>query len=188
MYRGLLFGPSQIGRLSNAPSKKGSIGLGTWPVSTYVKARVNVLLLMQVIYNPQELEYEQLLDTFFQHVDPTTKDRQGGDRGTQYRSAIYYHTPEQKAAAQKVRVALLLHVLLRALHQKRHLAAPRSAGKRSTHRESLLLTLEGFCEHWRMQHVCAQSLLHGASCNSAVPEASTHLPPLHLLRKLRHVY
>ena len=63
----------------------------------------DVLLLMQVIYNPQELEYEQLLDTFFQHVDPTTKDRQGGDRGTQYRSAIYYHTPEQKAAAQKVK-------------------------------------------------------------------------------------
>ena len=116
MYRGLLFRPSQIGRLSNALGKKGSIGLGTWSVSTYVKARVNVLLLMQVIYNPQELEYEQLLDTFFQHVDPTTKDRQGGDRGTQYRSAIYCHTPEQKAAAQKVRVALLLHVLLRVLH------------------------------------------------------------------------
>ena len=61
-----------------------------------------MLVLTQVIYNPQELEYEQLLDTFFQHVDPTTKDRQGGDRGTQYRSAIYYHMPEQKAAAQQV--------------------------------------------------------------------------------------
>ena len=57
---------------------------------------------VQVIYDPQEVQYEQLLDTFFQHVDPTTKDRQGGDRGTQYRSAIYCHTPEQKAAAQKV--------------------------------------------------------------------------------------
>ena len=72
-----------------------------------------MLLLTQVIYNPQELEYDQLLDTFFQHVDPTTKDRQGGDRGTQYRSAIYYHTPEQKAAAQKVRSSSLLHGLLR---------------------------------------------------------------------------
>ncbi len=55
-----------------------------------------------MIYDPQETHYEQLLDTFFQHVDPTTKDRQGGDRGTQYRSAIYYHTPEQKAATQRV--------------------------------------------------------------------------------------
>lgn len=57
---------------------------------------------MQVMYDPQEVQYERLLDTFFQHVDPTTKDRQGGDRGTQYRSAVYYHTPEQKAAAQAV--------------------------------------------------------------------------------------
>ena len=59
---------------------------------------------VQVIYDPQEVQYEKLLDTFFQHVDPTTKDRQGGDRGTQYRSAIYCHTPEQKATAQKVRL------------------------------------------------------------------------------------
>lgn len=63
-----------------------------------------VLVPVQVLYDPQEVQYEKLLDTFFQHVDPTTKDRQGGDRGTQYRSAIYCHTPEQKAAAQKVRL------------------------------------------------------------------------------------
>ncbi len=62
------------------------------------------LMPVQVVYDPQEVQYEQLLDTFFQHVDPTTKDRQGGDRGTQYRSAIYCHTPEQKAVAQKVRL------------------------------------------------------------------------------------
>lgn len=63
------------------------------------------LLHLQVIYDPQEVQYERLLNTFFQQVDPTTKDRQGGDRGTQYRSAIYYHTPEQKAAAKQVREA-----------------------------------------------------------------------------------
>ena len=48
------------------------------------------------------MKYEQLLDTFFEHVDPTTKNRQGNDVGSQYRSAIFYHTPEQKAAAEKV--------------------------------------------------------------------------------------
>ena len=57
---------------------------------------------MQVIYDPDEVRYERLLDTFFQHVDPTTKNRQGNDAGTQYRSAIYYHNPEQRAAAAKV--------------------------------------------------------------------------------------
>ena len=61
------------------------------------------LVMMQVVYNPSEVKYEQLLDTFFAHVDPTTKNRQGNDVGSQYRSAIYYHTPEQKAAAEKVR-------------------------------------------------------------------------------------
>ena len=63
-----------------------------------------VLRPVQVIYDPQEVQYEKLLDTFFQHVDPTTRDRQGGDRGTQYRSAIYCHTSEQRATAQKVRL------------------------------------------------------------------------------------
>ena len=53
----------------------------------------------QVIYDPSEVEYNKLLHTFFEHVDPTTKNRQGGDVGSQYRSAIYYHNAAQKAAA-----------------------------------------------------------------------------------------
>ena len=54
-------------------------------------------------YDPKEVSYEQLLDNFFDKVDPTTKDRQGNDMGTQYRSAIYYHNDQQKEAALKVR-------------------------------------------------------------------------------------
>lgn len=56
---------------------------------------------VQVYYDPKELSYEQLLDLFFDRVDPTTKDRQGNDSGTQYRSGIYYHNEQQKAAAEK---------------------------------------------------------------------------------------
>jgi peptide-methionine (S)-S-oxide reductase len=59
---------------------------------------------MQVIYDPAEVSYEQLLDTFFAHVDPTTKNRQGNDVGSQYRSAIFWHHREQKSAAEKVTV------------------------------------------------------------------------------------
>ena len=53
-------------------------------------------------YDPKETDYSKLLDCFFEHVDPTTLNQQGADRGTQDRSGIYYHNDEQKAAAEKV--------------------------------------------------------------------------------------
>lgn len=56
---------------------------------------------VQMYYDPSEVSYEQLLDVFFQRVDTTTLNRQGNDMGTQYRSAIYYHSEAQKAAAEK---------------------------------------------------------------------------------------
>ncbi len=58
--------------------------------------------ILQMYYNPAEVTYEQLLDVFFQRVDPTTLNRQGNDAGTQYRSSIYYHSEAQKEAAEKV--------------------------------------------------------------------------------------
>lgn len=57
---------------------------------------------LQVAYDPKEVSYEALLDLFFDRVDPTTRDRQGNDSGSQYRSGIYYHSAEQKAAVEKV--------------------------------------------------------------------------------------
>jgi peptide-methionine (S)-S-oxide reductase len=55
--------------------------------------------VVQVDYDPARVSYEQLLDVFWANHDPTTLNRQGPDEGTQYRSAIFYHTPEQQAAA-----------------------------------------------------------------------------------------
>jgi hypothetical protein len=72
-------------------------------------AASEVCMHAQVIYDPSEVRYEALLDTFFEHVDPTTKNRQGGDVGSQYRSAIYYHTPQQKAAAAKACPLACMH-------------------------------------------------------------------------------
>jgi len=46
-----------------------------------------------------QVSYRKLLDAFFDRVDPTTLNRQGNDRGTQYRSAIYYHDEDQKEQA-----------------------------------------------------------------------------------------
>lgn len=53
-----------------------------------------------VEYDPAQVSYDKLLDVFWNAHDPTTMDRQGPDIGTQYRSAIFFHTPEQEAAAR----------------------------------------------------------------------------------------
>lgn len=61
---------------------------------------------VEVIYDPAKISYEQLLQVFWENHDPTTLNRQGPDVGTQYRSAIYYHTPEQQAAALAAKAKL----------------------------------------------------------------------------------
>lgn len=60
----------------------------------------------QVQYDPEQVSYEKLLDVFWQIHDPTSLNRQGADRGEQYRSVIFYHTPEQAAIAQHSKTAL----------------------------------------------------------------------------------
>jgi peptide-methionine (S)-S-oxide reductase len=57
--------------------------------------------VVQVSYDPAEVSYEQLLDLFWKIHDPTTLNRQGPDVGTQYRSAVFFHSPEQRMAAER---------------------------------------------------------------------------------------
>jgi peptide-methionine (S)-S-oxide reductase len=55
---------------------------------------------IEILFDPSKTSYRALLEFFFQIHDPTTKDRQGNDRGSSYRSAIYYVNDEQKAIAE----------------------------------------------------------------------------------------
>ncbi len=62
--------------------------------------------VVRVRFRPQEVSYEQLVEYFFLTHDPTTPNRQGADVGPQYRSVIFYHSPEQKAIAERVKARL----------------------------------------------------------------------------------
>jgi peptide-methionine (S)-S-oxide reductase len=57
---------------------------------------------VEIEYDPQQVPYEKLLEVFFMTHDPTTKNRQGADVGTQYRSGVFYHDDEQKKTAEEV--------------------------------------------------------------------------------------
>lgn len=61
---------------------------------------------VEVIYDPKKVSYEKLLDVFWTNIDPTAKDRQFCDSGTQYRTAIFYHDEAQRKAAEASKAEL----------------------------------------------------------------------------------
>jgi peptide methionine sulfoxide reductase msrA/msrB len=86
-------------------TKVGYTG-GTTPNPTYKEVctgRTGHAESVQIIFDPDKISYEKILDYFFRMHDPTTLNRQHNDIGTQYRSAIFYHSDAQKKTAEKMK-------------------------------------------------------------------------------------
>jgi methionine-S-sulfoxide reductase len=82
---------------------------GTFKNPTYhdvCTGRTGHAEVVEVEYDPTQVSYEALLKVFWENHDPTTLNRQGPDHGEQYRSAVFYHTPEQQAAAERIKAEL----------------------------------------------------------------------------------
>ncbi|MGZ4810444.1 MAG: peptide-methionine (S)-S-oxide reductase MsrA [Thermoanaerobaculia bacterium] len=58
---------------------------------------------VEIVFDPERISFEEILNFFFRFHDPTTKNRQGNDIGTQYRSAIFYHDEAQRETAERVK-------------------------------------------------------------------------------------
>lgn len=82
---------------------------GSYPNPTYEEVCSGTTGHAEVIefnYDPAKISYDDLLEVFWKSHDPTTLNRQGADVGTQYRSVVFYSTPEQKAAAEHYKAQL----------------------------------------------------------------------------------
>ena len=116
---------------------------------------------VEVVYDPSKISYDNLLEFFFTHHDPTTQDQQGNDIGTQYRSAIFTHTPEQQAAAERtVKILTDAHVFRRPMTTTIEPAGPFYSAE-DYHQKYLQKNPQGYC-HINFQSAKVKDALRAA--------------------------
>ena len=132
-----------------------------------------------VAYDPRLTDPEQLLKAFWENHDPTTLNRQGNDVGTQYRSAIFWTTPEQEQAAHATRDAFE-QVLTAAGHGRvvTELRPAAEAGEffyaEDYHQQYLHKNPGGYCNHGPNGYTCPVGLL---TSSESTPAQTEVLPP-----------
>ena len=89
-----------IRRMTGVISTRVGYSGGNTPNATY-RNHGSHAEAIEIIFDPDRISFRELLEFFFQIHDPTTKDRQGGDRGSSYRSAIFYTSEEHRDEAQR---------------------------------------------------------------------------------------
>ncbi len=117
-----------------------------------------------VTYDPAQIEVASLLKTFWENHDPTTANRQGNDVGTQYRSAIYWSTPQQQQAAQQTREAFQTVLSEAGLGEiTTEIRAMSEAGPfyyaEPEHQQYLAKNPNGYCNHGPNGFTCPVGLL-----------------------------
>lgn len=108
--------------------------------------------VLEVEYDPAEVKYEDLVRFFYRVHDPTTIDQQGPDVGSQYRSAIFYYTPEQKATAEKVTADVAANAAFKAAFDGRPIVtqiqpATTFFAAEDYHQDYLDANPKGYCTH-----------------------------------------
>ena len=91
--------------LKGVESVESGYAGGTLPNPTYEQVcsgATGHAEVVQITFDPRVISYRDILEVFFSIHDPTTLNRQGPDVGTQYRSVVFYHSPEQKATAEQM--------------------------------------------------------------------------------------
>lgn len=102
---------------------------------------------VQITYDPSKISYEEILLTFWQYHDPTTKDRQGPDVGSQYRSIIFFYDKEQEAAAKKSKELLDKAKILKGSIVTEIIAATEFYRGEEYHQKYLKKNPLGYCSH-----------------------------------------
>jgi peptide-methionine (S)-S-oxide reductase len=107
---------------------------------------------IEITFDPEAVSFEEILRYFFQLHDPTTENRQGNDRGSQYRSAIFYHSDAQKAVADKVIAAVNASGQWGGKVVTQVVSASRFYSAEAYHQDYLQKNPGGYTCHWVRPH------------------------------------